>query len=405
GGNCIGKINGKTVFVPYAIPGETLEVEITEEKQDYDMAKIVSIVKASPHRVKPECPLYQKCGGCNMMHIDKDYQRELRIGVLKDAFEREGLKVPEIIPVYGDSTGYRCRFQFHNGGLKEKESNSTVELSHCPIATEEINNWLSGKEKESSKGRVHVFGDKRIIARGDGNDTSKIENRTIAALEVKRNAETRITGRTGKKIKDKAKHYFSGTSLVSQNICTVDVLGKKITFDVQGFFQSNLQVLEKTIEKVCDNMGGERVLDMYSGCGTFSVFLSDLFKDVTLVEHNRDALVFAEQNLMGKKHTSYGMSGEKFVETTADTLIKKDGMFDAVVIDPPRLGMEKTVCDWLCKNKTYQIRAVSCDPATQARDISKLVKAGYSLTRLYLLDFYPQTCHIESLACLEDMEI
>ena len=142
-------------------------------------------------------------------------------------------------------------------------------------------------------------------------------------------------------------------------------------------------------------------MDLYSGCGTFSAFLADSFNEVQLVEHNRDALVFAEQNLFGKKHVSFGQSGEQFVKMRRE-LIKHPESFDAVVVDPPRSGIERGVTDWLIAEKTHQIRAVSCDPATQARDVSRLVRGGYTLTRLYLLDFYPQTSHIESLACLEN---
>ena len=175
-------------------------------------------------------------------------------------------------------------------------------------------------------------------------------------------------------------------------------MGKKIAFDVQGFFQSNLDVLEKSCQEAMRNMGGRNVLDMYAGCGTFSVFLSDLFDKVCLVEHNRDALVFGEQNLLGKKHESFGMSGEKWVNFSAQPYINSNGEFDAVLIDPPRSGMEKSVCQWLCSSKIPQIRSVSCNPSTHARDAAFLIKAGYKIDRLFLLDFYPNTAHIESLA-------
>ena len=79
GGKSLGKINGKNVFVPYAVPGEKLEIEITEEKKDYDNARIVSVIESSPHRVEPACRYYGKCGGCNMMHIDSEFQKELRL--------------------------------------------------------------------------------------------------------------------------------------------------------------------------------------------------------------------------------------------------------------------------------------------------------------------------------------
>ena len=164
---------------------------------------------------------------------------------------------------------------------------------------------------------------------------------------------------------------------------------------MKGFFQSNISVLEKSIRAVCDGLSGNSALDMYAGCGTFSVFLADHFNDLTLVEHNRDALVFAEKNLMGIKHQSIGLSGTKWAE------FNKNAYFDAVVIDPPRSGMEKEVLNWLCTSKVPQIRSVSCDPATHSRDLAALIKSGYTLKKLYLLDFYPNTSHIESLAVLE----
>ena len=136
---------------------------------------------------------------------------------------------------------------------------------------------------------------------------------------------------------------------------------------------------------------------MYAGCGSISTFLTEKYENVVLVEHNRDALVFAEQNLAGKKHVSYGLSGANFIKTCASTLPS----FDAVTIDPPRSGMEKEVRNWLASSKVPLILSLSCDPATHARDCAALISAGYSLKQIYLLDFYPNTSHIESLALLE----
>ena len=245
-------------------------------------------------------------------------------------------------------------------------------------------------------GRVHLFGDSRVL-----NDKKII----IADERKKSDYEQKIQGGASKNRKAKLRiqknTYFSGTTLKENNTCSVSILGKKIDFDVQGFFQSNLEVLEKTVQKVMANIGGGNALDMYSGCGTFSVFLADIFRNTVLVEHNRDAVVFAETNLAGKKHESYGQSGEKWARESSATVLKNSGPFEACVIDPPRSGMEKEVCKWLCNEKIPVIKSVSCNPSTHARDASFLVKAGYSLKKLYLLDFYPQTSHIESLAEFE----
>ena len=392
GGDCMTKIQGKNVFVPYAIPGEKVSVDITKSFRDYDLAEIREIIEPSAHRAKPFCPLYGKCGGCNMQHIDFDYQIELRKGILRDSFVREGLKVPEIEVVSGAEKGYRSRIQLTDGGFNEKGSGSVVRIDFCPVATEEINSYLAKTPwNERPAGRTHIFGDRHVLG----------ENHVIIADEKdKSQAQEKIIGESKKKsrLKVKKNTYFKGSVQDEKNLCSVELLGKRIDFDTRGFFQSNLEVLEKSIGKIMLNTGGKNVLDMYAGCGTFSVFLSDIFEKTTLVEHNRDAIVFAEKNLLGKKHESYGQSGEKWVSDNAPKILCDNGGFDAVVIDPPRSGMEKGVRDWLCKNKTGQIRSVSCNPSTHARDAAFLVKSGYSLEKLYLLDFYPQTSHIESLA-------
>ncbi|MCR5289842.1 MAG: TRAM domain-containing protein [Treponema sp.] len=389
GGNCLAKNNGKAVFIPFAIPGETLQVEITESKRDYDTAKIVSIITPSPHRIEPTCPLYGTCGGCNMMHIDAAYQRQLRADILKDCFEREGITVPPVASLYDQPLGYRSRFQLHNGALTARASNTEIPILNCPVAVNEINTYLEKTPlSQRPRGRVHLFG-------GAFATPSLVVAQETHAQTQQESTQIKSGKRT---IKKKVNRYFSGTTLHQQNIITAQIAGKPIQFDVQGFFQSNISVLEKTIAVVCDGLSGKNVLDMYAGAGTFSVFLADLFEKVTLVEHNRDALVFAEINLAGKKHESYGLSGAKWIKENADAILQKQGNFDAVVIDPPRSGMEKEVNIWLCKTKPHIIKSVSCDPATHARDAAALIKAGYKLDSLYLLDFYPQTSHIESLA-------
>jgi 23S rRNA (uracil1939-C5)-methyltransferase len=397
GGDCIAKIDGKTVFVPYAVPGETLDVEIEKDFRDYSVAKILSVEKPSPHRTVPVCPLYGICGGCSMQHIDSAYQEKLRADILRDAFLREGVNVPEIKVISASPFGYRCRFQFHDGGLMKRGSNEVIDVDHCPIATDEINRWLSSTSREKRpSGRVHVFGSDRIVSlSNDG---------VVVARERERNSGMEMPVRGKGKKQKKIKPRFEGTSASEENKCTVNLLGHEITFDVQGFFQSNLDVLEKAIPVATGGLSGGNALDLYSGCGTFAVFLSDRFSNVTLVEHNRDALVYAETNLQGKKHESYGLSGETWASYHAEGILKRNGPFDAAVVDPPRSGIEKAACKWLSSSGIPHIRSVSCDTATHARDAKFLTRAGYRLSELYLLDFYPQTCHIESLALFDRQE-
>lgn len=392
GGKSLGKIDGKNVFVPYAIPGEKLEIQITENNKDYDNAEIVEILEKSPHRITPPCHYYGKCGGCNMMHIEPSYQKELRKGILTDIFRQNGIDISDKTEIVdGPDYNYRCRFQLNDGGLSQRKSNVVIKVEECLCAEKKINDYLSKTAENPAArpaGRTHLFG------------SSFSQEDCKIALEEKIDKNIKVTGggQKNKKLKLKENHYFSGTLASPENTMKVEFGGHQFSFDVRGFFQSNLFVFEKVCRLITSLLpGGKNILDMYSGCGSISAFLTEKYENVVLVEHNRDALVYAEQNLAGSRHISYGLSGAAWVKTCAAAL----PAFDACTIDPPRSGMEKEVCNWLCESKIPLILSLSCDPATHARDCARLIKAGYNLKQMYLLDFYPNTSHIESLALLE----
>ena len=389
GGKSLGKIDGKNVFVPFAIPGEKLEINITEEYKDYDNAEIVKVLEPSPHRVEAPCRYYGKCGGCNMMHIAAGYQQELRKGILTDIFRQNGIDIADKTKIIsGPEYNYRSRFQLNDGGLSQRKSNVVIKIEECLCAERAVNEYLKKTAADSARpsGRSHLFG------------SSYCNNEVKISAEEKKNNKPQITGSKNKKLKIKENHYFAGTLASPENIVTVSLGGHKLSFDVRGFFQSNLFVFEKVCRLITDLLpGGKNILDMYSGCGSISTFLTEKYENVVLVEHNRDALVYAEQNMAGTKHISYGLSGAAWVKSCASSL----PAFDAVTIDPPRSGMEKEVCTWLCQSKIPLILSLSCDPATHARDLARLLACGYNLKEIYLLDFYPNTSHIESLAVLE----
>ena len=386
GGKSLGKIDGKNVFVPYAIPGEVLDVQITESKKDYDNAEITEILEASPYRIEAPCKYYGKCGGCNMMHIQPEYQKELRKNILKDIFVQNGIDIADKIQIVsGPDYNYRARFQLNDGGLSVRTSNLIVPLDQCLCAENIINDYLAKTPfEERPKGRIHLF----------GSDFAENEKFKIAYSQEDNKNTKRIQGHTNKKLKLKDNHYFAGSVISQENTLSVQLNSKSLSFDVRGFFQSNLFVFEKVVKLISSLLpGGKNILDMYAGCGSISSFLTDKYENVVLVEHNRDAIVFAEKNLSGKGHVSYGMSGANWVKNCASFC----GTFDACVIDPPRSGMEKEVCDYLCNSNIPLIVSLSCDPATHARDCARLIKAGYEMDKIYLLDFYPNTSHIESL--------
>ncbi len=387
GGFCLGKINGKNVLIENALPDETVSVEITQDKGDFYYAKVTQIEKTSDQRINSTCPFYENCGGCNLQITSVQNQRKLKEEIMKDALVRAGLsedKIPEITTLFADEWHYRNRFQLHDGGLKKRKSNEIIKINQCPVAVAEINEYLKNNDGTEN--------------------TEKISENSKKSKNVEQNQRVHLFAADGKLTVARPKEKrgkFAGSLIDEAELCTVNILGKTLQFSVQGFFQSNLQMLEKTIQLLCKNLGGKRCADIYSGVGTFSVFMAGLFDEVYLIEHNRDALVLAEKNLARLKavnaeigkHFSFGIAGEKWPQM-ADS--KKE--FDAVVIDPPRSGMEKPVREWLKAKKVPQVRSLSCDPVTFARDAADLCQNGYVLESLTLLDYYPQTSHIESLA-------
>ena len=391
GGNTIAKIGTKTVFIPYSLPDETLSINIVQHKNDYDNAEIIKILEPSPERKNPECKYYGSCGGCNMMHIKSEYQRELRKQMLSDTFAANKIELPEIQVVYGPDFNYRSRFQFTDGGLCQKNSNNVIAVDECLCAEPAINEYLASTPVEKRpSGRTHFFASEKAVDKG-----IKITDENAKNGESVKN--NRQFNKNSKKYKFKENKYFAGTVLSPEDTMTVMLNGRNISFDVRGFFQSNLFVFEKVLDILTQSLPhAENVLDMYAGCGAISCFLGQNFKNVTLVEHNRDALVFAEQNMAGISHTSYGLSGANWVKTCAQTC----PAFDAAVVDPPRSGMEKEVLDYFCKSRIPFIAYLSCNPSTQSRDCAKLLQADYTIQSSYLLDFYPNTSHIESLVLL-----
>ncbi len=372
-GLCIAHLNGKTVFVSKALPEEELSVKIISSKKDYDNAVIDKIIKKSPYRITPLCPYSDKCGGCNLNFCKDEYQKQLRLDILYETFFRSfhqnnlefSLAVNDIEYIGGETYGYRNRFQFHDGTFFENKSLKKVIVKNCPVACDEINLFLSEQkpwEKKDYTGRIQVFGSKKLT----GN-----------------------------------KYLIAGNKFASakDNTATVKLLDKYISFDIRGFFQSNLEVLEKVLPVLTEVLQGKHLLDMYCGVGTLSAFTVGKFENYTLVEHNAHALSFAKENLKFCNLSAYPVSGEDFIKSVNSN--NKNSEFDCVIIDPPRSGLEKSVLKYLCENKTKIIRSLSCDPVTHARDIAKLVQAGYKLKRLILCDFYPGTSHIESLAFLE----
>ncbi|OHD11734.1 MAG: hypothetical protein A2Z96_06720 [Spirochaetes bacterium GWB1_48_6] len=349
GGEGMGRIEGKPVFIPGVLPGEKVEIQITEEKPGFSRGVLVNILEASPHRVAPPCPLTGTCGGCSWQHLDGDYQRQQKALLVQEGFKRLGAQViplPQVI--FGDLWHYRHRIQVHRDaegvtGFKAAASHKVVQVEFCPVLSPPLNGFL--KSLPQSPGTSH-----RFLAFTDGK-------------------EVWAQGRDEE--------------------VSLRLLNKTIHFSLEGFFQSNLELLPPLVNRVLELCGtGESVLDLYGGVGTFGTFLSDNFTQVTVVEENKQALALARKNVP---------RGQFFLGTVEEWIKTRMPRPQVVLVDPPRTGLSTSVRKALIKMRPSKIVYVSCNPDTMARDSKDFAAGGYHLKTLEIFDFYPQTPHIEAL--------
>ena len=371
GGAGIARLEGKSVFIELSAPGDKIRCGIVKEHKNWAEGEILEILEASPQRVAPQCPLYGRCGGCSLQHLNYEAQIEAKHAILRDAFIRiGGINPPEIRIRRSHPFEYRNRLQFHclSGtegelstglGFRERRSRRLVQVEDCPVADSGIRKALKeGKIIRPKKERFTVYSSKNTF-------------------------------------------LCEGTAERGR----VSVLGKELAMDVKFFFQSNAAMLELLIEDlVAVASAAERDLpmaDIYCGVGTFASFLGSEFASVDLVEENKAALALSLENVKGKKLNHYALTDTAWAKMMGTA----KGHWGFMVLDPPREGFSGPLREWLMRNGPELTAYVSCDPATLARDSHFLLEGGYTLRELTMYDFYPQTAHIESLAIFEREKI
>ncbi len=361
------------IFVPFAAPEDELEIEITQRKKNFARCKILKIIKASPIRVKPLCNYYENCGGCCYQHINYEQQLEIKSRQVEDAFVKIGrISAPPVAAVIASSPSYnyRGKAQCHqimssDGpklGFLDISGGIIVDIKRCEIMEETINEKI-GRLREN------LFGGKQKDAR------LTIWSDLPNEHEVKKGHVRRV------------------------------VKGKEFLVSNDGFFQNNLFLTGKMVDEVCRMaLSGKlnTVVDLYCGCGLFSIFLAPFAKEVFGIELNHRAVKFAQINAEKEK-----IKNVKFICGSAENELSKvkhltrTEALDLLIIDPPRTGCSESVLGAIAGLHPQRIIYVSCNPVTQARDVKILNDAGYKLSGLLPLDMFPQTQHIEVIALLE----
>jgi len=358
GGDGLGFIDGKAVFVSGVLPGERVSIRIAQRRGDYDRAVLVQVLEASPHRVSPGCRFAGHCGGCDWLHISHDEQLRQKVSIVAEALRRTGhieREDPFIEP--SEPWHARNRVQVHRDpagrlGYMGARSAKVISVDACPIVAPAIEKLFRGEARPPvGLERFTVFGNGEMLAVEGGDDSRDL---------------------------------------------AVDVSGCRILFSVGCFFQSNLAALQKLVPWALEGLEGASAADLYCGVGLFGSFLASHFARIICVESSAMSISYARRNIPGASHEFYPMTVEQWIQSGS-----APAGLDAVILDPPRAGLSAEVREWLVLNPPGKLVYVSCNPVTLARDLSGLTAAGgLILEDLRLFDFYPQTSHVEAVAKL-----
>jgi 23S rRNA (uracil1939-C5)-methyltransferase len=381
GGEGLGRADGRVVFAPFVLPGERVLVEPTSVKGGLIRARLHEVLTPAEGRVEPLCPYFGRCGGCHYQHASYEMQLEAKRAILRETLQRLGNFEPpeEIAVIAGEPWGYRNRAQFHMAGSAigylEAQSHQLCPITHCPISSPRLNEALAALiEMMHNKRWPHFLRSIEVFTDETQTQLNVLESeRPVARRFFEWCAET-VPG------------FVMGL---------LDYPSAGFTYRVasDSFFQVNRFLIDALVRTAIGELSGNSALDLYAGVGLFSLPLTRGFSQMTSVESGNSAVRDLRFNA-----ERAGISLEIVQGTAEDFLTKLKIAPDFVLADPPRAGLGKTVVARLADLKPPRITIVACDPATLARDLPRLLAAGYRIERLTMIDLFPQTFHIETVA-------
>lgn len=408
GGQGMGRVDNKVVFLWGAYPGETVEFAVTHKKKNFIEGVATKILVPSPDRIEPVEKHYLSCSPWQTLSPEKELFWKKQIAL--ETYRRVGgIDLPDIeLVTQGEPYHYRNKIEYSftvtsesriSLAFFERGKHWNVSISGCELASEPINRtahviveWLVAE-------KIPPQLLKSLIVR------SNEKGEAVAALFIKHPhvftiPPTLPPGCVGLQIY--RSNQFSPASTpdelltsLGQNYLMETVLGTTLRYGLLSFFQINVPIFGTAVSDIGTFVEGGSVVDYYSGVGAISLPLAKQARQVTLVESNAEAVRFAEENIVFNKLAN--ALSELQPAELATKFITSDS---TVIVDPPRTGLDKRMVDGLLQAKPRRIVYLSCDLATQARDFS-LLKDAYKPMIWRLYNFFPRTPHIEGLVVLE----
>ena len=398
GGTTVARDDGKVWLVHYALPGEVVEAEPRGRQGGVAVASATRVIESSPHRVLAPCPYFGQCGGCQLQHSEYQHQLEMKRQVVEEAWSRAGLRLPPDTEVIGmdDPWRYRIRGEFEavgttdgwRFGFHRLRSHSVLAIDSCVIHHLRIERALPAFAKAANE--LHLTG---------------LQNLLLTVEPTGRGLMWRLRfhGREPRWPREDFAHRVA--ELLPEDVLLDDAMTLEfwgLTFRARSdtFVQTNYQqmlVLYRAALGMLTATENDRVLDLYAGIGTISVAVARDAAHVTAIEENPHAVQ------LGRLNARINASRVEYVPGKVENVLRgiRLGQHQAVILDPPRAGCEPAALAELIRLGPARLVYVSCEPSTHARDLIALVRGGYRVRRAAIVDMFPQTYHIESVALLE----
>ncbi len=383
--------DGKAVFVPFVIPGETVDVRILEEKKGHVLAEPINIVEPDPNRILPTCKHFGKCGGCHYQHIPYELQLRNKKSIYIEQLQRiAGVNSPESVETFPSpyKWAYRNTMQFSlsdKGKLSFSDfyRNTPFEIGECYLPMPDINSFWPQVDfdPETYINRVEIRqnqdGEIMLIVRGSDEDLPEMT--AEAAVSIVH------IGRTDHVV------------LAGDDFLVMRIKEKEFKVSAGSFFQTNLEGANRLVDIVLESVSQnncQSVMDVYCGVGLFSAFLADRVDQIIGIESSSVACNDYAVNLDKHENVSlYEGKAENILATIEE-------IPDCIIVDPPRSGLKRETALSIIRKAPRLLIYVSCNPSTLARDVKFLIEAGYKMDSSKLVDMFPQTFHIETVVLM-----
>ena len=398
GGAAVARDDGKVWLVNYALPGEVVEAEPRGRQGGVAVAAATRVIEASPHRVPAPCPYFGECGGCQLQHADYSHQLALKRQVVEEAWSRAGLRLPPDSPVLGmdDPWRYRIRGEFEaisgSGGWRcgfhRLRSHSVLPIDTCAIHDLRIEQALPAFAQAANEMEL-----------------KDLQNLLLTIEPTGRGLLWRVRHRGREPQWPRDEFARRVAELLPEQVLLDDAMSLdfwEMTFRARSdtFVQTNYRQMLVLYRTALDMLGAgaaDRVLDLYAGIGTLSAAVARGAAGVTAIEENPHAVQ------LGRLNARINSARVEYLPGKVETVMRKLrlGQYQAAILDPPRAGCEPAAIGELIRLGLDRLVYVSCEPSTHARDLIALVRGGYRIRRAAIVDMFPQTYHIESVALLE----